>query len=139
MPGVPQPADVYPWPKTSFLQETQRISSNYVGYRRFLLQRYALRWLRALHDQDQGFYATTLFTHATDFAAEMDALEATDTVDQSEKANVDGMVWSHYRVSDRETHPTIDRSRRPNPQIHNEAMSDVRDLFDFRRGHATVA
>ncbi|KZV90247.1 hypothetical protein EXIGLDRAFT_720571 [Exidia glandulosa HHB12029] len=93
VPGVPHPNDLYPWPKTSsFLRENKRVSSNYVGYRRFLLQRYALRWLRALHDQDAEFYATTLFTHATDFAAEMDALEATDTVNMSERESVDAMI-----------------------------------------------
>ncbi|EJD52997.1 hypothetical protein AURDEDRAFT_180591 [Auricularia subglabra TFB-10046 SS5] len=89
VPGVPAPTDVYPWPKGAGLQEAQRVSSYYVGYRRFLLQRYALRWLRALHDQDPGFYATAMFTHATDLAAEMDQLEQTD---DSEEAKVDNMV-----------------------------------------------
>ncbi|KAI0362213.1 hypothetical protein OH77DRAFT_1416438 [Trametes cingulata] len=65
LPGVRSGVDVQPWPSSTQARPTAASSANnggdYVASRRALSNRYAARWLLALHDQGVDDYATMVF------------------------------------------------------------------------------
>ncbi|KAI0831397.1 hypothetical protein BC628DRAFT_1312212 [Trametes gibbosa] len=65
LPGVRSGVDLQPWPSASQSRPTAASSANnggdYVAGRRALSNRYAARWLLALHDQSIDEYATVVF------------------------------------------------------------------------------
>ncbi|KAI8998560.1 hypothetical protein BD414DRAFT_519687 [Trametes punicea] len=65
LPGVRSGTDMQPWPSAISLRPTAAASANnggdYVAGRRALSNRYAARWLLALHDQGVDEYAGMLF------------------------------------------------------------------------------
>ncbi|KAH7103835.1 hypothetical protein BKA62DRAFT_694808 [Auriculariales sp. MPI-PUGE-AT-0066] len=89
--GIPSSTGHYPWPRPRDLDDDRhyQAGNQYQYYRRILRDRYACRWLQALHSQDSNFYAVTLFSHATDLAAELDTtdvhLSAEDTVMRADR------------------------------------------------------
>lgn len=79
VPGVPTADCAMPWPAfTESTGDGNTWTTNSGGYnmcRRFILQNYATRWLRALHDQDPEFYAQLLFKSCAELADEVETFD----------------------------------------------------------------
>ncbi|KAI0780831.1 hypothetical protein BD413DRAFT_500442 [Trametes elegans] len=75
LPGVRSGVDIQPWPSASYARPTAASGANnggdYVAGRRALSNRYAARWLLALHDQDVDAYATMTFDLLVELSQEL--------------------------------------------------------------------
>ncbi|KAH9856975.1 hypothetical protein C2E23DRAFT_892456 [Lenzites betulinus] len=75
LPGVRSGADLQPWPSANQSRPTAATSANnggdYVAGRRALSNRYAARWLLALHDQGLDEYATVVFDLLVEHAQDL--------------------------------------------------------------------
>ncbi|CDO71214.1 hypothetical protein BN946_scf184863.g9 [Trametes cinnabarina] len=75
LPGVRSGTDAQPWPSSTYSRLTAASSANnggdYVAGRRALANRYATRWLLALHDQGVDQYATTVFDLLVELAQDL--------------------------------------------------------------------
>ncbi|THH16358.1 hypothetical protein EW146_g4274 [Bondarzewia mesenterica] len=90
LPGVRLGVDIQPWP-ISHLRSTYTNSEGnggeYVSYRRVLLNKYAARWMLALHDQDPTFYSQVLHELVTELTEQTDVL---DEVNDSDISQIEG-------------------------------------------------
>lgn len=82
MPGVPSAAESARWPNSipsrSLSSGSNNNGNDYVACRQALLQKYASRWLFALHCIDHVLYGTMLFKVISDLAkddANMDGFD----------------------------------------------------------------
>lgn len=75
LPGVRAGVDQQPWPSSTQSRPTAASSANnggdYVAGRRALSNRYAARWLLALHDQGVDEYATMVFDVLVEHAQDL--------------------------------------------------------------------
>lgn len=72
LPGVRSSDEAYPWPWTPHnrfgITGNSKSGGGYVSSRRLLLNRYAVPWLRALHQMDHTAYAAMVFDHCSQSA-----------------------------------------------------------------------
>lgn len=102
-PGVRGVSDPSPWPSV-FNSRAAPANSNagggeYVACRRFLLSRFAAKWMLALHDLDQPLYAKSLFDQCVDIADEMNQQKVADLLTpetQSESQEVRRLKTTAY-------------------------------------------
>ncbi|KAL5490495.1 hypothetical protein ACEPAI_5328 [Sanghuangporus weigelae] len=87
LPGVPSAAENYAWPNKNPSRSTSSGSVNngndYVACRKTLLEKYATRWLFAIHCQDPDMYAAVVFKTVTDLA--MDTLDVVTSMTSGDK------------------------------------------------------
>jgi hypothetical protein len=74
LPGVRPGNETLPWPSNRTLRPGPTSSTNnggdYVASRRALLDRYASRWLQALHNLDVAMYSAFLFDISAEISDE---------------------------------------------------------------------
>lgn len=82
LPGVPSAAEMARWPNNlpsrSMTSGSNNNGNDYVSCRQALLQKYASRWLFALHDLDHDAYGIILFNVITDLAKDARAVNGHD-------------------------------------------------------------
>lgn len=92
MPGVPSAAESARWPNSIPSRALSSGSNNngndYVACRQALLQKYASRWLFALHCLDYEQYGTTMFKVLSDLAKDDAILDDSDHATGSSRAEM---------------------------------------------------
>ena len=102
LPGV-RSGEPQPWPPQAQTRPTATAipgnGGDYVATRRALLNRYTAPWMLALHDQNLGAYANTVFDLLTEYAEEQSFWDAALLGDLPSEEN---MVRASICVGDRE-------------------------------------
>ncbi|KAI9070388.1 hypothetical protein FKP32DRAFT_1586228 [Trametes sanguinea] len=109
LPGVRSGVDIQPWPSSTYSRPTAASSANnggdYVAGRRALSNRYAARWLLALHDQGVDEYATMVFDLLVELAQDLPVADdfflgqGRDPVDKREVVITEKLLHSIVKLN----------------------------------------
>lgn len=138
LPGVPSATENLLWPNKNPSRSTASGSVNngndYVTCRKILLEKYAIRWLFAIHCQDPDAYTAVVFKTVTDLA--MDSLDVVISVGHIEKVNT--FLGKYLRINYC-FKGTAFALRRQGLEKHSETVPVFCRLLHGRRSVSQVA